>query len=60
MQIFMEIPFFRPQNDTNNSETVQNNEKWYERWSNFCCCCVQCLLLAVILVSDFIFLNENK
>ena len=27
-----------------NSETVKNNEKWYERWSNFSfCCCVQCL-----------------
>ena len=32
MQIIREIPFFRPQN---NSETVKNNEKWYEKWSNF-------------------------
>ena len=33
MQIFREIPFFTKQY-LNNSETVQNNEKWYERWSN--------------------------
>ena len=53
MQMFREITFFTKQY-LNNSETVQNNEKWYERWSNVSFfILLLCSVFAVLVWDEF-------